>query len=437
MPETRTDPAAVTPTERSGAGVTWYPDPDPGPLVAALTARFAEEFGAEPDGVWAAPGRVNLIGEHVDYNGGLCLPAALAHRTFVAVRRRTDGLVRVRSLQDPATWEGASADIVPGGVPGWAGYAVGVPWGLVEEGLAAADTIAGGFDALVDGRVPLGAGLSSSAALECAVAVALDDLFGLGLGADDAGRARLAAACVAAERKIAGAPTGGLDQAASLRSRPGHALLIDCRDFSVDHLRLDLGDLDVLIIDTRAHHVLTDGQYGSAREACERAAAALGVPLLGDLTPAELPAALAALEAAGHGPELLDRVTHVVTEIARVAAAADALRGGRYADLGALFDASHASLRDDFRVSCAELDVACAAATGAGALGARMTGGGFGGSAIALVRADEADRVAAAVAAAFAAEGFAPPLFLRMGTAVPAGRVPLTPTPPSPPPPPS
>ncbi|HEY5183997.1 MAG TPA: galactokinase family protein, partial [Actinomycetes bacterium] len=218
--------------------------------------------GQQPTGVWAAPGRVNVIGEHVDYNQGLCLPFALEHRTFVAVRPRDDDRVSVWSAQEPLSWEGSLDEITPGAVPGWAGYAAGVPWALRAAGHEVP-----GLDIVVNGQVPRGSGLSSSAALECAVAVALDELADLGLGSDDVGRARLAAVCVRAENEIAGAPTGGMDQAAALRARAGHALLLDCRDFSVRHEPFDLGahGLALLVIGTRARHALVDGQYGGRR----------------------------------------------------------------------------------------------------------------------------------------------------------------------------
>jgi galactokinase len=367
---------------------------------------------------------VNLIGEHVDYNGGLCLPLALPHRTFAAVARRDDELLRVRSAQDARPWDGSLEAVAPGAVDGWAGYAVGVPWALAAAGLGP-EGPGRGVDVMIDGRVPLGAGLSSSAALEGAVAIALDELYGLGLASDDAGRARLAEACVAAERQIAGAPTGGLDQAAVLRSTPGEALLIDCRDFTTDSVPLPLADhgLEFVVIDTRARHALVDGQYGSARQACEVAARVLGVELLGLIEPADLDDALRTV--APHGAELVRRTRHVVTEIDRVRGAVAALREGTEASLrrlGALFDASHASMRDDFRMSCAELDVACAAAVSAGALGARMTGGGFGGSAVALVPVAAVGAVAEAVCAAFDARGFTAPRFLEVAGAAPAGR---------------
>jgi galactokinase len=231
-----------------------------------------------------------------------------------------------------------------------------------------------------------------------------------------------------AENDIAGAPTGGMDQAASLRAREGSALLLDCRDFSIRHVPFDLAaaGLELLVIDTRAHHALTDGQYGSRREACERAAALLGVRWLREVAPADLDAALERLRDGVDDPEEADemarRVRHVVTEIDRVRQTAELVDAGDLAGVGPLLDASHASLRDDYEVSCLELDVACEAAVGAGALGARMTGGGFGGSAIALVDSAQTATVAAAVAAAFAAKDLAAPAFLRAVPSAPAGR---------------
>ena len=421
--------------EAPDEGVEWYADAD-GPARAAtverVTKAFTAAYGSPPAGVWAAPGRVNVIGEHVDYNGGLCLPFALPHRTYVALSPRDDDRVTVTSAQvtdadsgqGRPRWEGRLGDVAPGTVDGWAAYVVGVPWALRESGRTVP-----GLDAVVDGLVPLGAGLSSSAALECAVAIALDDVAGLGLGGSDEGRAVLAAACMRAENDIAGAPTGGMDQAASLRSREGSALLLDCLDFSIRHVPFDLAaaGLELLVIDTRAHHALTDGQYGSRREACERAAALLGVRWLREVGPADLDAALDRLRDGVDDPEEADemarRVRHVVTEIDRVRQAAELVDAGDLAGVGPLLDASHASLRDDYEVSCLELDVACEAAVGAGALGARMTGGGFGGSAIALVRAADTAAVAAAVAAAFAAKDHPAPAILRAVPTAPAQRI--------------
>jgi galactokinase len=412
--------------DRNDAAV-WYPLPTDEQAARAVAEEFRGRFGRAPDGVWAAPGRVNVIGEHVDYNAGLCLPFALPQRTFAALGVRDDDVVRLRSAQmegDAGDWSARLDEVGPGRVRGWAGYAAGVPWALRQDGLTVP-----GFDAAVDGHVPLGSGLSSSAALECAVAVALDELAGLGLGGDDAGRARLAAACMRAENEVAGAPTGGLDQAASLRCSSGSALLLDCRDFAVRQVPFDLAGagLELLVMDTRAHHALVDGQYGSRREACDRLCELLGVATLRDVPADGLDEALARVSAAvtdpAEGEELRRRLRHVVSEIDRVARVVELLEADGLDRIGPLLDASHRSLRDDYEVSCAELDVACRVAVDAGALGARMTGGGFGGSAIALVRSTQAPAVANAVAAAFASSGFGAPAFLRATPSGPASRV--------------
>lgn len=391
----------------------WLPAWDRSEGARRAVAAFRAAFGAEPEGVWSAPGRVNVIGEHTDYNGGLCLPMALPHRTYVALRRRADGVVRLVSAQEPGEWVTDLATLAPGTATGWGTYAAGVAWALREAGHAV-----GGFDAAVDSCVPYGAGLSSSAALECAVAVALDELAGLGLGGDDAGRATLAAVCVRAENEIAGANTGGMDQAAALRCTAGHALLLDTRDGSTRQIPLDLAadGLALLVIDTRAPHQLADGQYAARRASCERAAGILGVPTLRDVT--DLPAALAALP----DDETVRRVRHVVTEIARVEETEALLDAGRVRCVGPVLAAGHASLRDDYEVTCRELDLAADAATAAGALGARMVGGGFGGSVIALVESGSAGTVAEAVARAFDAAGLTAPAFLVATAEAPAGR---------------
>ncbi|WP_296499531.1 galactokinase [uncultured Actinomyces sp.] len=403
----------------------------------AATTLFREVFEAEPDGVWYAPGRVNIIGEHTDYNGGLALPIALPHRAHLALRRRNDRIVRLVSPQTREKVDVMDLDTIgPKGTPGevehWAAYIAGVAWSLERDGFENLP----GFDAALVSCVPLGGGLSSSAALECSAAVAIDEVAGLGLAGtpeepNDAGRARLVTNCVRTENEMAGAPTGGMDQSASLRCREGHALELDCRDGSVAHVPFDLTaeGLALLVIDTKAKHSLDDGQYGARRAACERAARILGVELLADVAIGDLPGALERLSCADDDAiELVKRTRHVVTEIDRtrqlVALLQDGrpLRGEKLAETGRLMDASHESLRVDYECTCPELDVAVEAARTAGAHGARMTGGGFGGSAIALVDADAVHEVATAVAGAYEREGFNPPAFLDAVPAAPAGR---------------
>lgn len=361
-----------------------------------LTKTFTARFGHAPDGVWSAPGRVNLIGEHTDYNGGLALPIALPHRTRCAASARDDDLLRIHSLQED-TWVEVSIDNVAAGHPaGWTAYVAGVLWSLRQAGYAVR-----GLDVVVDGQVPLGAGLSSSAALECSVGAAASDLFGLGLLDSADGRSVLAAACQRAENDIAGAPTGGMDQAAAMHATERHALRLDCRDGATTQVPFDLSAQDVvlLVTDTRASHALADGQYGARRDSCETAADVLGVEFLRDVDPTALDEALAKLP----DDVLRRRTRHVVTEIARVDEVVEALRQGDLKEVGRLFIASHESLRDDYEVSCTELDLVVDTAVAEGALGARMTGGGFGGSAIALVPVADVERVSAAIVAAFSA----------------------------------
>jgi galactokinase len=382
---------------------------------SSLAQSFSDAFGSDPSGVWSAPGRVNLMGEHTDYNAGLCLPIALPHRTYAAVRLREDRRLRLLSLQSSQGYELDLDEVRAGNPAGWGAYAAGVLWALQEAGHQVL-----GLDLMVDGRVPLGAGLSSSAALECAVAAAASDLLDLDLLADDVARAKLAAVCVNAENTIALAPTGGMDQSASLLSRAGHALLLDCRDFSVSQVPLDLSahGLSLLVMDTRTKHALVDGQYAQRRLSCEQAARRLGLSSLREVAPDGLDEALDRLS----DNETRRRVKHIVTEIQRVRLTAALLRAGLVPDVGPVFNASHASMRDDFEISCAELDVAVETATAHGALGARMTGGGFGGSAIALVPAKRADEVGGAVIQAFASMGFGAPSCFAVTAGGPARR---------------
>lgn len=403
--------------------------PDEGAAQAA--DLFRDAFSYEPRGVWSAPGRVNIIGEHVDYNGGPCLPIALSHRAYVALSPRQDRTIRLISPQTREAIDVLDLDVIgPKGTPGevanhWTAYLAGVAWALEQAGYGPLP----GFDAALWSCVPLGGGLSSSAALECATAVALDEVCSLGLAGtieapNDEGRKVLVDAARAVENQVAGANTGGLDQTASLRCRQGHALALDCRDMSTRQVPFDLSavGLELLVIDTRAKHSLADGQYGSRRADCEESARILGVGQLVDVE--DLDEATAALG----NERLAARTRHVVSEIARTRAFIELLdegplEGTRLAVAGALLNDSHDSLRDDYEVSCEELDVAVEAARGAGAHGARMTGGGFGGSAIALVDADAVTGVAQAVAAAYAERGWEPPHFIRSLPGAPAGRL--------------
>ncbi len=377
----------------------------------AAVRLFHDTFGTEPDGVWESPGRVNLIGEHTDYNAGLVLPIALPQRTYAAARRRDDNVLRLVSDGIDGLSEVRLDDIGPGTPNDWSRYPAGVAWALQLAGFEIS-----GMDVAFSSTVPIGAGLSSSAAIEGAMGAAASGLSGLDLLASDETRARLSGLCQRAENEIALAPTGGMDQAASLRSLAGHALLLDCRDGSVTHQPFDLEayGLALLVIDTRATHELVDGQYGERRASCEAAAHELGVATLREVDIASLDDALDSLST----DILRKRARHVVTEIDRVKQAVAALHTLDFPRLGELFVASHASLRDDFEVSCVELDTAVDAALGAGALGARMTGGGFGGSAIALVGVPYLHAVTEAVERAFAAKGYTAPAIF---TAVAAG----------------
>jgi galactokinase len=378
----------------------------PEELAASTAAAFRKAYGAEPAAVGRAPGRVNLIGEHTDYNAGTCLPVALPHATYAAVSPRGDRLVRVRSAQADDEWQGEG--IGPGEVTGWASYVAGVAWALREGGVDVP-----GLDVCVDSTVPLGAGLSSSAALECSVAVAIVRL--VGLAKDDAERQRLVRACMRAETEVAGAPTGGMDQTVALLAEPGAALLIDFLDHTTRAvpLSLDRAGLAVLVVDTRVSHALVDGGYASRRADCETACRELGVRSLREATLDRVDSLADA--------RIRRRARHVVSEIDRVAAAVDALEHADWDAVGKLFVTSHASMRDDFEISCPELDVAVGAALSAGAVGARMTGGGFGGSAVALVRADDLDAVTATIDDAFDTEGFRRPTYLHAVPSAAAG----------------
>jgi galactokinase len=370
---------------------------------AAKAAReaFAARFGTDPAGVWAAPGRVNVIGEHTDYNGGFVLPIALPHTTRAAVGPRTDGAVAFSSVQQPEDDVVVPvAQLEPGHPNGWAGY----PAGVVHE-LRAAVAAIGGLSVLVDSDVPAGAGLSSSAALECAVALAVRDLCAPELSADD-----LVDVARRAENDFVGAPTGILDQSASMLCTAGHALFLDTRDRSREQVPFDLAaaGLALLVVDTGQTHEHAGGGYGDRRRECEEAAQRLGVGLLREIDDV---AALAVLsDGTPEGELLLRRARHIVTEDARVLDVVATLRGeDDVRAIGPVLTAGHTSLREDFQISTDLLDLVVDAAVEAGAYGARMVGGGFGGSAIALVDSARLDEVTAAIVQRFTSTALAPP----------------------------
>ncbi|KJQ55692.1 galactokinase [Microbacterium sp. SA39] len=380
----------------------------------AARALFLELTGREPDGLWSAPGRVNLIGEHTDYNDGFVLPFAIPHRTVAAVDLRDDdrGRVRVASTFAAEPVEVALDeldDLFPTAtgaepaVPEWAAYPLGVAWAL-RQALAATDSDRGfrGIDIAIASDVPVGAGLSSSAAIEGAAASALNDLWDAGLD-----RRALARIGRRAENEAVGAPTGIMDQMASMLGEPDAAIFLDCRSLETQLVPLGMADagLAILVIDTRVTHAHSTGGYRERRASCELGAQIMGVPSLRDVSVDDLPRA----------QELMDgvtfrRVRHVVTENQRVIDTVRVLRDAGARAIGDLLVASHASMRDDFEISVPELDTAVDTALAAGAVGARMTGGGFGGAAIALIEQDAVAAVSDAVTAAFAAADFTEPI---------------------------
>ena len=366
-----------------------------GTAMDDVTATFREAYGADPDGVWAAPGRVNLIGEHTDYNDGFVLPFALPERVVAAASRASAGW---RVCSDFASAPAEFSDVSEvGAVDGWAAYVAGVAWALQDAGHRVPPA-----DLAITSTVPVGAGVSSSAALESAVLTALIDLGGLDIPVD----ARPAIA-QRAENVYVGAPTGIMDQSASIRCQAGKALFLDCRTLEVEQIPFDVAaeGLAVLVINSNAPHQHVDGEYGARRKSCEAAARILGVPALRDVTTDDLDAALERLD----DEVMRRRVRHVVTENQRVLDTVALLRSGRIREIGPLMTASHASMRDDFEITVAEVDVAVEAALIAGAYGARMTGGGFGGCILALIDAERADAVTAAVTAAYDRHGFRAP----------------------------
>ena len=362
-------------------------------LSQPTKAGFEAKFGYQPTGVWSAPGRANLIGEHTDYNNGFVLPFGINHRTYAAVSLRNDSVCRVASEIDDNVYEFTLGDEKPAGLD-WALYPLGVAW--VMRGSAK-----GGFDCYITSDVPIGAGLSSSAAIESAMGLALNDLW-------EAGKTRKELALIgqSAENNVVGAPTGIMDQTASMLAKADSVVLIDCQDLEVSLIDLGLAkhDLVVAIIDTRVSHSHAHGGYGSRRTSCEQGAEKLGVSSLRELSLSDLPRAKSQLDDVTYR-----RVKHVITENQRVLDAVAAMRAGNLEALGRLLLESHSSMRDDFEISVAELDLAVETAMACGAIGSRMTGGGFGGAAIAIIHKDKLAELDAACKRAFAAAGFVEP----------------------------
>lgn len=384
------EPEAEDPAERcdDGAGV----------LVQRCADLFTTSYGSEPDGVWSAPGRVNLIGEHTDYNNGYVLPFAIEHRAAVAVRRRSDRVIEAMSSAFPNKVSVSLDDLAPRAASGWSAYPLGVAWALRTM---VGDNELPGLEIFIDSQVPTGSGLSSSAALECAVAVAIDDLWKLGRT-----RTELALDVQRAENIAVGSPTGIMDQFASLEAETGCAVFIDCHSHEIRQVPLGLQNagISVIVINTRQQHANSASGYADRRASCERGASLLGVASLREVGLDDLDRAAAILD-----DVTFRRVRHIVTENDRVLQTVAALAGTGPTAIGPLLNDSHRSMRDDFEISTPALDLAVSTAQEAGALGARLTGGGFGGSAIALAPESELGPLAAAIRGSFAAAAFQTP----------------------------
>ncbi len=378
-------------------------------MTAREEARtLLESLERTSEGEWSAPGRVNLIGEHTDYNDGFVFPFAIEQRTHVALARRNDDRIRVVSTFDTVPVEVALVDLdalFPSGaganqVPEWSQYPLGVAWALIQASGTEAHTLRG-VDLAFASDVPVGAGLSSSAAIEGATASALNDVWDLGLDP-----VALAQVGRRAENEAVGAPTGIMDQMASMLGRADAATFLDCRSLEVEVVDLGFADagLELLVMDTNTSHAHSTGGYRERRDSCELGAEIMGVPALRDVSVADLERAESLMD-----DVTFRRVRHIVTENQRVLDTVRTLRESGPRAIGELLDASHTSMRDDFEISTPELDRAVEAARGAGAIGARMTGGGFGGAAIALIEHDRVDAVTAAVVSAFAKAGYGSP----------------------------
>ncbi|WP_396667543.1 galactokinase [Microbacterium sp. R86528] len=387
--------------------------------AAAAQTLLETITGVSAAPTWSAPGRVNLIGEHTDYNDGFVLPFAIQHRTHAAVATRSDGMIRVASTfdQKPVAFALTQLDeLFPhrrDEVVEWARYPLGVAWALLRAAGVDASTVTG-VDLAFSSHVPVGAGLSSSAAIEGATASALADTWGITLD-----RVALAQAGRTAENEAVGAPTGIMDQMATMLGHTDAAIFLDCRTLEAAVVDLGFADagLELLVMDTGVKHSHATGGYGERRASCERGASIMNVAALRDLTVDDLPRAEALMD-----DVTFRRVRHVVTENQRVLDTVRVLREQGPKSIGGLLIASHASMRDDFEISVPELDTAVDAALTAGAIGARMTGGGFGGAAIALVARADVETISSAVATAFAKAGFAPPATFTVSPSVGASK---------------
>lgn len=378
--------------------------PETAQRIANLRQKFFKLYGHHPEGIWRAPGRVNLIGEHTDYNMGYVLPFAIDKNALVAIRRKSQLEPEPNILSFASTYgQNTSPEVTsvpvdglaPTSISGWAAYPAAVVWALNQlEGVELA-----GFEVLVDSDVPVGSGLSSSHALEVGTIVALNDLYELGLSLT-----QMAQLTQRAENEFVGAPTGIMDQSASLMSHADHALFLDCRSMEAKAVPLPLAQNDavVLVIDTRVEHSHVDGGYAARRRSCEEAAAALQVSSLREV------GSVLELEDV-EDPLARRRAKHIVTENQRVLETVAALEAGDLEAVGKLLYQSHVSMRDDYEISCEELDAAVEASLKAGAIGARMTGGGFGGSSIALIKREHIASVSQAVLAAFEKAGYVQP----------------------------
>ncbi len=360
-----------------------------------LASKFQEIFGKAPEIIASAPGRVNLIGEHVDFLDGFVLPFAISNATTVAIARNTENKIRCASSQKKGAVSTIDcANIAPKSGEAWTRYPIGVLWSL---------EIDSGLDILVDGQVPLGAGLSSSAALECAVATAMNEIFNLGLTLPE-----LARAAQRAENIYVGMPCGIMDQSVSLMATQGNALLLDTRDLSIEQIPFDIAPLglELLVIDTQVHHALVDGGYAERRASCEKAISDLGITSLRDITIADFVARKSELD-----EKTYLRAFHGVTEMKRVLDAVSLLKAGDFVGFGEIVTAAHISLRDNYTVSCPELNLAVDTALKFGAIGSRMIGGGFGGSAIALIKAKDSELIKNEIKSAFMAARYKSPRF--------------------------